>query len=340
MKQLKILALMQHNCVPPENAETASDKEMAPWKMEYDVMVTLGAMGHKVQPLGVEDELKPLRDAISLFKPDIVFNMLEEFRGDDAYVPYVLGWLELVRQPYTGCNPRGMILASSKMLQKKILRHHRVLAPDFAVFPRGRAVRRPPRLKFPLFVKSATKHGSVGISQASVVHDDDKLKERVEFIFDQVGSDAMAEEYIDGRELYVGLLGNERVQTFPIWEMHMENLPDGAPRIATFKTKWDYRYQEKVGVRTEEARDIEPAMAQKIVRACKRAYRALGQSGYARIDLRLMADGRVFLIESNPNPQLAFGEDFAESAEAAGLSYEALLQKIISAGLRYHAGLE
>lgn len=193
MKTLRVLALMDRDLVPPDTIEGLTDEQIAPWKMEYDVVVTLEELGHETRKLGVADDLAPLREALTEFRPHVVFNLLEEFRTRDTYVAYVLGYLELVQQPYTGCNPAALLLATSKALQKRVLRSHRIPVPDFAIFPRGRAVRGVRRLGYPLIVKSLTEHGSVGIAQASVVHDEEKLRERVGFVHDQVGTDAIAE---------------------------------------------------------------------------------------------------------------------------------------------------
>jgi len=332
--------MIQASCVPPKDTTGLTKKEMMPFQAEHDVLTTLRAMGHDVEPLVVGDEMGVVRDAIRLRKPQIVFNLLEEFRGVDFYVPHVLGYFELIHQCYTGCNPRGLMFATSKALQRKILRYHRIPSPDFFVVPMGKKTRRPRRTNFPLIVKSATAHGSVGIAQASVVHDDTKLAERVEFIHTELSNDAIVEEYIDGRELYVSLIGNQRIEAFPIWEMILENLPEGAPRIATSRLKWDIDHQTRSGLIAGAAENLPEPDTRRIVHLCKRAYRALNQSGYARLDLRLREDGRVYLIESNPNPQIAIGEEFAESAKSAGVSYERLLGRIVQLGLRYHANLE
>jgi D-alanine-D-alanine ligase len=337
MRKLRVTVLMHKDLVPPDTIEGLSDKESASFKTEYDVLATLEELGHEAEPLGVTDDVKTIREALTELRPHIVFNLLEEFHGVGIYVPYLLGYFELMRQPYTGCNPRGMILTHNKALAKKILRYHRIRVPDFAVFPRRRAVRRPARLSFPLFVKSTTEHGSVGIAQASIVHDDDKLKQRVEFVHGELQADAIAEQYVEGRELYVGVIGNCRLQTLPVWELSFKNLPDRAPRIATAKVKWDLDYQKRSGVATNQAVDLSEETLGRIRRICKRAYRIFGQSGYARMDLRLTPDGEIYLLESNPNPQLEYGEDFAESAEAAGITYERLIQRILNLGLQYLA---
>lgn len=337
MKRLRVMALMHESLVPPASLEGFTDKEMMPWKTEFDVVATLKEMGHETFPLGVSDEVAPIRAAVKNWKPHVTFNLLEEFHSVGVYDHYVVSYLELLRQRYTGCNPRGLMIAHDKALSKQILAFHRIATPGFVIAGRGHRVIRPKRLAFPLLVKSAIEESSLGISQASVVHNDEKLAERVRFVHEQLHSDAIVEQYIEGRELYVGVIGNQRLQTLPVWEMLFTNMPDGAPRIATAKVKWDAEYQRRCGIKTREARDLPPGAAEKIARLCKRVYRALHLSGYARMDLRLAEDGRIYVLEANANPNLAYGEDFAESAEAVGISYEALLQRLISLGVKYSA---
>ncbi|MEX2185952.1 MAG: D-alanine--D-alanine ligase [Pirellulales bacterium] len=337
MKKLRILVPMHVTLVPPDSLEGYSEKEIAEWKTEFDVVHTLREIGHEVRPLGLIDDLTELRKAISDWKPHVAFNLLEEFHSVPTYDQHVVSYLELMRQPYTGCNPRGLLLSHDKELCKKLLTYHRIATPGFVVFQRNRAVKRPVKLKFPLIVKSATEDASLGIAQASIVSNDEKLKDRVAFIFDQLKSDALVEEYIDGRELYVGMIGNDRLQTFPVWEMSFAGMPEGAPRIATRRVKWDEVYQKKYGIMTDAAEDLTPEQERRIASICKRVYRVLGMSGYARMDLRMTEDGRFSVLEANPNPNLSYGEDFSESAEKAGIDYGELLQKIISLGMSYRA---
>src|SRR6516164_8400047 len=237
--------------------------------------------------------------------------------------------------PYTGCNPRGLVLARGKDLSKKLLIYHRIPLPAFAVFPLRRKIRRPPRLTFPLIVKSLNEDASWGISQASVVDSDEKLAERVKFIHDSIGTAAIVEQYIEGRELYVGILGNQALQALPVWELFFQNMPEGSKRIATDRVKWSVKYQKKYGIDSGPAKDLTDEAAAEIQHVCKRAYRALELSGYARVDLRLDDAGNIWVIEANPNPQIARGEDFAASAEKTGLGYEMVLQRIINLGLRW-----
>jgi D-alanine-D-alanine ligase len=337
-KRLRVLALVDVSLVPPEEVEGVDTLE-APWKTEFDVIETLREEGHEVRVLGVGAELAPIRRAIDDFKPGIAFNMMEAFDNVASFDHNVVAYLELLRMRYTGCNSRGLVLARDKSICKKILHYHRIGVAAFEVFPRGRRVRRPRRLRFPLIVKSLTLDASIGISQASVVDDDERLLDRVRFIHESLETDALVEEYIEGRELYVGLLGNKRLQVLPVWELDFSGLPVEARKIATERLKWSLSYQKRHRIMTGLAKGLPDDVLKHIVSVCKRVYRCLELSGYARIDLRLREDGRVFVMEANPNPQLAYGEDFAESAESAGLDYGPLLERIMALGLRWEPGL-
>ncbi len=330
MKSRRILALMHAGLVPPPGA-TAADAHHADWKTEYDVATTLGEMGHQLRALGVAGDLAPIREAIREFEPEIAFNLLENFDDVVTWDQNVVAYLELMKLPYTGCNARGLLLGRDKAITKKLLAYHRIRVPAFALFPRGRPVRRPRALRFPLIVKSLTLDASIGISQASLVESD----ERVRFVHESTSTHAIVESYIEGRELYVGVLGNERLRAFPVWELHFAQLPPGVPRIATERLKSSDAYRERHGITTEEARDLPEALVRRIQETCKRVYRVLHFSGYARMDLRLTPEGEVYVLEANPNPQLAYGEDFAESAERDGLGYEELLERIVRLGLAF-----
>jgi len=242
-----------------------------------------------------------------------------------------------LRQPYTGCNPRGLLISHDKPLCKKILTYHRIPTPRFVVYPPHHAVKVRRRLNYPLLVKSPVEDASLGISQASIVHNAEKLEQRVHFVHEHFESDALVEEYIEGREFYVGVIGNHRLQSFPVWELVFKKMPDDVPKIATRRVKWDLAYQKKYDITTEEAHDLPDALAKKIARLCKRIYRVLHLTGYARLDMRMTDDGRLYVLEANPNPNLSEGEDFAESAKAVGFSYAKLLQRIITTGLNYQA---
>jgi D-alanine-D-alanine ligase len=233
MKKLRVLVLMHHYQVPPSDI-TDHDLATAEWRTEYDVLKTLrDDLEHDVHVLGVKDDLAGIRQANDEFKPHIAFNMLEAFHEVGTFDQNVVSYLELLRLPYSGCNPRGMLLARDKALSKQLLQYHRLPVPDFLMIPRGRKPRLPKRLSFPLIVKSLTEEASIGISQASVVEDESKLRERVQFVHESVKTDAIVEQYIEGRELYCGVIGNQRVQVLPVWEMTFAKMPDDQHRIAT-----------------------------------------------------------------------------------------------------------
>ena len=340
MKKRRVLALLPESAKIPSSLDGLSETEIAEWKMEYDVLTALEHLGHTVETIHVHWELAPIRERVEAFKPHIVFNMLEEFAGHVAFDQNVVAWLELIGVPYTGCNPRGLVLARDKALAKKIMEYHRIRTPRFAVFPRTRKViRKPKRLEYPLFVKSLVEDASIGISQASIVRNDEQLEARVRMYHEQHGSSALVEEYIEGREFYLALLGNKRIEAFPLWELVMDNLPEGTARVATERIKFDIAYQEKYGITTREARDVPDAVLARLHRTGRRIMRLLGMTGYARIDLRYREeDGALFVLEANPNPDLSSDEDYALSCDRGGLPYEQLISRILSLGMRYEPG--
>ena len=333
MKKVRILALVHDHLVPPEDTSGVDILE-AEWKMEYDVIETLREIGHEVRVLGTHDDLSGVRTAVEEFKPHIVFNLMEAFADVTTFDQNVVSYLELLGLPYTGCNPRGLILARDKALSKKLLAYHRIPVPDFTVVRHGRKPQLSKKMRFPLIVKSLFFEASAGISQASVVENAEQLAKRVHFIHENLGTAAIVEQFIDGRELYVGVIGNERLETLPVWEMSFEKMPDNRWRIATERVKWSTQYQKRHGIMTDKA-SLDDVLTERIHRMARRAYRALDLNGYARIDFRLDENGRPYVLEANPNPNLAYGEDFAESAEVHGLTYERLMDRILTLGLRW-----
>src|SRR5687768_3556031 len=234
-----------------------------------------------------------------------------------------------------GLQPARPDPRARQALSKKLLAYHRIPVPDFTVVRRGRRTQLSKKLRFPLIVKSLFFEASTGISQASVVENEEQLERRVQFVHESLGSAAIVEQFIDGRELYVGVVGNQRLDVFPVWEMSFDKMPENRWHIATERVKWSTQYQKRHGIMTEKAA-LDAATTQQIQRIAKRTCRALDLSGYARIDLRLDEEARrVYVLEANPNPNLAYGEDFAESAEVSGVSYERLLERILALGLRW-----
>src|SRR5256885_3967924 len=259
--KLRVLALVHRHLIPPAAIEEGTALTAVPGRTEYDVVSTLTAMGHEVQPLAVHDDLGEIRRLVTDWKPHIAFNLLEGFDDIVIFDQNVVSHLELLKLPYTGCNPRGLLLARDKSLSKKLLAYHRIPVPESEVARIGKPFRRPKRLTFPLIVKSLTQEASIGISQASVVDSDEKLQERVKFIHESIGTAAIVEQYVEGRELYVGILGNQALQAMPVWELFFTNMPEGAKRIATDRVKGRVKYQKKYGIESGRARDLTEAQA-------------------------------------------------------------------------------
>jgi D-alanine-D-alanine ligase len=331
MKKTRVLVLLHPEQVPPDSIKGYSEQDILAFKTGYDIVNTLRKARHEVRVLGVQHELRPIRAEIDSFQPDIVFNLLEEFHGEPAYDQNVASYLELIRIPYTGCNPRGLMLSRGKDLSKKLLHYHRIPVPAFAVFPMRKKIQRPPRLPFPLIVKSLSEDASLGIAQKSIVDTDDKLQERVTFIHEKIGTAAIAEQYIDGRELYVGVIGNDRMRVLPIWELYFG---DAASKIATAKVKFDVKYQEERGILQGPAADLPPEIYKRIQNLTRRICRTLELDGYARVDFRLSADGIPYFLEANPNPEIARHEVFAEAAAYDGMTYSEMVRRIVALGIQ------
>ncbi len=334
MKRLTILVLTHPDLVPPEVEGVLSPREAFEIKTEYDVISAFRGLGHDVHVLGVQWELHPIRETVERIRPDIVFNLLEEFHGETMYDHNVVSYLELMKVPYTGCNPRGLMLSRGKALSKKLLAYHRIRVPEFAVFGMGRKVKRPRHLQFPLIVKSLIEHSSLGISQASVVDSDEKLAERVRFIHERIGNDAIAEQFIGVREIYVSVLGNDRLAAFTPWELVVEKHDPDTHLIATAKVKHDPDYQARKGITIRAAEQLAPELEARLLHDSKRIYRILELTGYARIDFRLDDAGRAWFLEANPNPDIAREEEFAQAAAFHGIPYPKLLERIVRLGLR------
>src|SRR5262245_36486700 len=332
--KLRVLVLTDEGLVPDRPRTQLEGRERELKKTEYDVMGALKRLGHDTSCIGLGEDLTVLGQALQEQKPHVTFNLVEGVPDIPYSDQHVASYLELRKQKYTGCNPRGLMIARDKALAKKVLAYHRIRVPRFAVVPPRKNAAAPKRLRFPLFVKPLTVEGSEGVSNASLVRDAEKLAERVAFIHDRVSAPALVEEFIEGREIYVGVYGNELLTVLPAWELTMRKRANGSPLIATDKAKWDPRYQRKVGLRTGPAR-LEARLASNLERLSKRIYRLLGLSGYARLDYRLSEHGAFYLLEANPNPQIARDEDFAQSAKHAGMTYEELLQKLLTLGQSY-----
>ncbi|MFC1479981.1 hypothetical protein ACFL5Y_00845 [Candidatus Omnitrophota bacterium] len=334
MKKLNVLVLFDSAGTPPKDQDFTEEFKSEDWFTEAAVVDTLKFLGHEVRTLGVYDDISIILQEVTEHRPDVVFNLTEIFLGKAYMDKNIPSFLELMRLPYTGCGPAGLMVCNNKALTKKILTYHRIKVPGFHIFHKGKRVWHPKRLKFPLFVKPLQEEASTGIAKGSFVENEKDLEERVRFIHEKFDMAAIVEEYIDGRELYLGILGNKRLQPFPIREMKFTEVPEDEPKVATYKAKWDKKYRDRWGIKNEFAGRLPNGIPDKIVHICKRAYRALMIDSYGRFDLRLTPQGEVFIIEANANPELAQGDEFAEAAEKAGVGYDKLIRKILAIALQ------
>jgi D-alanine-D-alanine ligase len=333
-KKLKVLVLFDGSCPTKIDQDLSKEMKTEDWKTEANVMAALGTLGYTAEHLAIFDDLDLVRQKLENFAPDILFNLVEQFKNNPGFDQNIVSLLEMQGVPFTGCGATGLVLCKHKGISKKILSYHRIHVPNFVVISRGQRIARPKQLKFPILVKPVKEEASYGISQASFVETDEEFRERVAFIHEKHDADVIAEEYIAGRELYVSLMGNLRLSVFPIRELIFREVPPDEPKIATYRAKWDEEYRKRWGLQNQFAKGLDPALVAHIELTCKRVYRLLTIDGYARIDLRLTPDSKVYFIEANPNPILAEDEDFALSAGKGGVPYPQLIDRIIRHGMK------
>ena len=333
MKKLKVLLLFDSPYFKPRGYSYKKEFKNFDWDSEADVYNALLACGHEVSLLGLHNDIGILLEEVKENKPDIIFNLADVFNQQTDLDKNIAGVLEMLGIPFTGASAASLFLCGNKELSKKVLIVHRIKVPHFYTFYRNRKIWLPKKLRLPLIVKPLKEEASRGISQASVVDSEEALVERVKLIHESMKKDVIAEEYIDGRELYVGVIGDSRVQVLPFREMKFGDFSDEEPRIATYKAKWDYKYRKKWGIKNVFAGRLPNGLSEKVEDICKRAYKVLNMEGYARFDIRISHEGRIYIIEANANPCLEEYDEFAQSAIKAGIAYPKLIQRIINLGL-------
>jgi D-alanine-D-alanine ligase len=296
---------------------------------EADVITALGKLGHVVETLAVYDNALAVAQKVTECAPDVVFNLCESFFNERSNEPNIPALLELLRVPYTGAGPDALFLCKDKELAKTVLVYHRIKVPRFVV-SRKRAPRRTlRRFGFPAFVKPLCEESSDGIAKASFGRNEKETMERSRFLHEKLECDVMIEEYVDGRELYISVLGNNKVSILPTQELFFGDLPASEPRFATFRAKWDDAYRAKWSIRNDSAAALPSGLEKKLPEFARRVYGLLKIKGTGRLDVRLTPAGELVFIEANPNPSLARGDDFANAAAAAGMDYETLIQRIL-----------
>src|SRR3954471_3519925 len=336
MKKTRVLVLFDTDGDPPASQDYKKELESSE-EAEFDVARALIAKGHEVRFLGFKSDLDQLTQGLRAAPADVVFNLTERFRDKSALDYTVAGVLEMLGMPYTGASCEGLMLARDKALTKKVLAYEGIRIPHFIVCPQGAVVQRPSDLRFPLIVKPLDEDASVGISQASVVRDDAALAERVTFIHERIKTDAIVEEFIAGRELYIGVMGNDKPSPLPPIEMVFGDDVTAESRIATFKAKWSVRYRESRDIQNMVAKNLSADLRKRLADVAVRAYEAAGLRDYGRIDVRLAHDEAIYIVEANPNPYLAEGEDLAWAAEEGGHAYPDFIEKIVEMAISRHA---
>jgi D-alanine-D-alanine ligase len=318
--------------------------EVAAWKhdepeMEYQIADALRVRGHDVILVGVRNDLQYLVQSLDEFQPDLVFNAVEAFHGNAGLEYMIPAMLEAEGFHYTGAPPLALLVSRNKAMSKKVLAYHGIRVPGFVTCRPGESLVVPETLRFPLIVKPLQSDASAGIAQASVVQDASALLERVTMIHDRFDQPAIAEEFVDGRELYVSLIGNgDRVDILPITEMVFDKRRTRPEeRIATQFAKWDEDYRARKGIRNVFARPLARATRKRIEEICRTAFRALWLRDYARLDIRLAPDGEVWFLEANANPFISYGHDMANAADKAGMDYYAFIQRLVDEAVTRYA---
>lgn len=333
-RRLSITVLVDPATIPEEDPQFNHPPDTP--ITEYHVCEALRLLGYHVTVLGAERDVATVARTLAQQDPDLVFNLTEQFCGDRRLDKNIAALLELLDLPFTGAGALGLLLARDKRLCKEILKLHKIRVPTFVSLPLGRAVRVPKNLPYPMVVKPAFEDSSEGISNASLVYDADALAGRAAFIHERWNQPAIAEEYIEGRELYVSILGNKRLTVLPPRECFFNAEHDEGPVMLTYRCKWDQEYREKWQIDFGFA-ELEPTVLRSVERVCKRVYRALQLQDYGRIDLRLTPENQLVILEANPNPDIAYGEEVAEAADRAGIDYESLIDRIIHLALKRYA---
>jgi len=334
-KTLNILLLFDSPAFTSRGHDFTEEFRDEDWITERDAYKALRANGYKVRCLGIHDDISILAEEVKENRPDVIFNLTEVFDNESRFEMNIVALIEMLGIPCTGASSSALHICNDKALTKKILRCHKIKIPDFHIFRKGcRGPRIPKTLKFPLIVKPAADEASRGISRASVVNNRAALKKRVMYVHKKMGSDALVEEYIGGREFYVGVLGHKKIEAFPPIEIKFGHSLGSKARIATHRSKWDAKYRKRWGIKNILPGRFPGGIDKRMKDICKRAYRALDIRSYVRFDLRITPDGDIYILEANANPNLAKYEDFGLCAEKHGFSYPALIKKIVSLTFR------
>ena len=344
-EKLKVAVLydvFEEEPTPPPPEKPAKSKSRAPRKKKKEkhdreeIFEALQKLGHEAVYQVVDGRDQSLI-ALARSEADVIFNLTESYAGDDTKDMNIAAYLDLLDKPYTGAGPHALYLAQDKSLAKKIFAFHGIQSPFFATSYKGR-VDHAHDVSFPLIVKPCSEDGSIGIDMGSVVESVKELMERIHYIHEEFDAPALIEEYIEGREIYAAVLGNENPEVLPMVELDLSKLPEGTPKIAGKEVKWEKDTEHYRVTKSAPAEDLDEKTAEKLSSTALAAYQALKLRDYGRIDMRLTPKGEVYVIEANPNPWLSSGAEFHMAARKAGRTYTQLIGEIIDlARSRYSA---
>jgi len=324
---------------PPEKPSKSRGKVRRKKKEKHDreeIFEALEKLGHSAVYQIVDGRDQSLI-ALARCDADLFFNLTESYAGDDTMDMNLAAYLDLLGKPYTGAGPHALYLAQDKALAKKIFAFHGIRTPFFATSYRGK-LDHSHDIAFPLIVKPTSEDGSIGIDNDSVVGSVKELMERIHYIHEEFDSPALIEEYIEGREIYAAVLGNENPEVLPMVELDLSRLPEGTPKIAGKEVKWEKDTEAYRVTKSAPAEDLDEETAKRLSDTALSVYQALKLRDYGRIDMRLTKEGEVYVIEANPNPWLSSGAEFHMAARKAGRSYSQLISEIVDlARARYTA---
>jgi D-alanine-D-alanine ligase len=335
-----VAAAAKEEAPPPPKKRRKVKKVKKEKTDREEIFEALQKLGHEPSYLELDGRPQSLH-ALARADADLIFNLTESFDGDDTKEMNVVAYVDLLGLRYTGAGPHAIFLAQDKAVAKKIFAFHGIKTPFFAIAYRGR-IEHAHDVSFPLIVKPAWEDGSIGIDAASVVKNVKEMMERVEYVQDEFDSPALIEEYIEGREIYAGVLGNyEKAEVLPMVELDLSRLPEGTPKIASYDVKFEKDSEAYKLTKSNIAENLDEATVKRLSDTALAAYRALKLRDYGRIDMRLAPNGDVYVIEANPNPWLASRQEFAMAAKASGRSYTELIGAIVDLAMaRYlNAGL-
>lgn len=328
---------------PPEEApkprrarKASTPKRVHRPKLDREeIFDALAKLGHQPSYVVVDGHDQSLL-AVARCNADLVFNLTESYAGDDTKDMHLAAYLELLDKPYTGADPHALYLAQDKSLAKKVFHFHGIRTPYFAVSYKGRTDHAHD-IEFPLIVKPLSEDGSIGIEAASVVSSVKELMERIHYVHEQFDSPALIEEYIEGREIYAGILGSDAPEALPLVELDLSKLPEGTPRIASTEVKWEKDTEAYKRTRSHVVEDLDERTTTKLQETAIAAYQALKLRDYGRVDMRLTATGQVYVIEANPNPWLSSTAEFALAARKSGRTYTDLMRDIVDLAMARYA---